>query len=144
MLSKSWGYAVRAMVRMAGTHSDPKRRWSSDELAEAAGLPPSFLAKVMQQLTAAGLIESTRGRGGGIRLARDPGTIRLYDIAASTEDQTDFDLRDAGLEDAEPGVLEELHLRWQPYGRVMREFLVATSIADLIVPRRTDQQEGRE
>ncbi|MFH0882026.1 MAG: Rrf2 family transcriptional regulator [bacterium] len=141
MLSKTWGYAVRAMVWMVRTHGDPKRRWSSDELAEAAGLPPSFLAKVMQQLTAAGLVESTRGRGGGIRLARDPATIRLYDIAALTEDRTEFDLDGAGLEDAAPELLDELHLRWQPYGRAVREFLAATTIADLSATGATNEKE---
>lgn len=141
MLSKSWGYAVRAMVRMASTHADPKHRWSSDELAEAAGLPPSFLAKVMQQLTASGLVESTRGRGGGIRLARDPSSIRLYDIAASTEDQVEFNLNEAGLEDASPELLAELGRRWQPYGRALREFLAATTIADLSPTGKTNAKE---
>jgi Rrf2 family transcriptional regulator, iron-sulfur cluster assembly transcription factor len=143
MLSKSWGYAVRAMVRMAETHSDPKHRWSSDELAEAAGLPPSFLAKVMQQLTAAGLVESVRGRGGGIRLARNPSAIRLYDIALSTEDNVDFGVDGAGLEDAAPELLDELHRRWHPYGQAIREFLALTTIADLAASGSANAQENQ-
>lgn len=70
MLSKSWGYSVRALVKLAETHGDEKRRWSSEELAEAANLPASFLAKLLQELNAAGVTQSVRGRSGGVRLAR--------------------------------------------------------------------------
>jgi Rrf2 family protein len=131
MLSKSWGYSVRALTLLATTHADEKRRWSSDELAEKAGLPSSFLAKLLQELHAAGLTNSQRGRGGGVRLSRDPAEIRLSDIAAVTEDETPFKLHEAGLEEADPALLGEIEVRWRPYRRAVREFLAETTLADL-------------
>jgi len=132
VLSKSWGYAVRALVKMAATHDDLKRRWSAEELAEAASLPPSFLAKILQQLTAANLVASSRGRGGGVRLARDPKEIRLSEVVAATEEGDPFSLDSAGLEDATPKLLAELNERWHPYKNAVREFLVETTLADLM------------
>jgi Rrf2 family protein len=131
MLSKTWGYSVRALSVLATTHDDPKRRWSSEELADKAGLPASFLAKVLQELHAAGLTQSVRGRGGGVRLARDPSEIRLSEIAAVTEDEEPFRLEGAGLEDAAPALAAEINRRWTPYRRAMREFLSETTLADL-------------
>jgi len=49
-------------------------------LAEYFDLPEAYLAKTLQQLSAAGLVETRRGPGGGYRLARHPGAIRLLEI----------------------------------------------------------------
>ena len=45
-----------------------------------------FLFKILQPLTKSGLIESVRGRNGGIRLSRDPSEIRLSEVVRVTED----------------------------------------------------------
>lgn len=132
MLSKSWGYSVRALVKLAETHDDVKRRWSSEELAEAANLPASFLAKLLQELHAAGVTQSVRGRSGGVRLARPPQMIRLSDIAAITEEDAPFSLDGAGLEEASEELRANIGRRWKPYRRAVREFLSETTLADLL------------
>lgn len=54
-------------------------------LAEIHALAPAYMAKHMQSLTRAGIVESTRGPRGGYRLARPAGEITLWDIVAAIE-----------------------------------------------------------
>lgn len=67
-------YGLRMLMRMA---SDPARAFSTAELAEEFGLSRNHLAKIMQRLAGAGLIETRRGGGGGAILARPAGRIGL-------------------------------------------------------------------
>ena len=78
MLSQSAIYAIRAMSYLAGL--EPGRRTLSREIAETLDLPVHFLAKVLGNLSAEGLLESTRGKTGGFRLKRKPSEITLLDI----------------------------------------------------------------
>ena len=54
-------------------------------LAEFHGVPPAYLAKHLQSLAAAGILESVPGRRGGYRLARPPADIRLLDVVDAVE-----------------------------------------------------------
>ncbi len=131
ILSRSWGYAVRALTQMAEKYDDESFRWQAAELAEVAGLSQSFLPKVLQQLKSAGLVESTRGRGGGVKLAKSPEEITLLDIAKATEDKLNFNMATAGLEDAPEYLRNELIKRWRPYKTGTIEFLSETTIDNL-------------
>ena len=55
------------------------------DLAEFFDLPPGYLAKQMQRLAAAGVVEAVRGRSGGYRLARASETITLLQIVEAVE-----------------------------------------------------------
>lgn len=54
-------------------------------LAEIHALAPAYMAKHMQALARAGVVESVRGAGGGYRLARAPRDISLWDIVEAIE-----------------------------------------------------------
>lgn len=58
---------------------------SSAALAEQTQVPPDYLAKVLQQLSRAGLITGRRGVGGGYQLSRTSATIRLIDVVHAVE-----------------------------------------------------------
>ncbi len=60
------------------------------EVAESYGISRSHLTKIVQQLSAAGLLETTRGRGGGMRLMRPANEINVGEVVRATE--TDFTL----------------------------------------------------
>ena len=71
-------YAMRAMIELAlrrGAGLVPAR-----EIAGAQRIPIRFLEQQLGALHKAGLVESFRGAGGGCRLARDPGEIRVADV----------------------------------------------------------------
>lgn len=60
-------------------------RTSAAELAEETGLPAPTVQKVVSKLTAAGLLRSARGAGGGLQLARPAAAISLADIVEAME-----------------------------------------------------------
>ena len=55
------------------------------QLAEETGLPVPTVQKLVSKLTAAGLLRSTRGVGGGLKLARPAAAISLADIIEAVE-----------------------------------------------------------
>ena len=76
-------YGLRMLMRMA---SAPERAFSTSELADEFGLSRNHLAKIMQHLARAGLIETRRGGGGGAALARPASQIRLGTVVRLLED----------------------------------------------------------
>jgi Rrf2 family iron-responsive transcriptional regulator len=52
----------------------------------AYGVSELFLFKILQPLTRAGIIETVRGRNGGVRLPRSATEITLFDVVRVTED----------------------------------------------------------
>lgn len=70
-------YALAAGVCLA---DNPKRRRSAKEIAASTNIPPSFLAKVLHDLSNAGLVNGERGHGGGYRLAKPAESIMLGDV----------------------------------------------------------------
>lgn len=87
-------YAViimTAAARHCGTaklvEADDSRRVrvSAAQLAEEAGLPAPTVQKLVSSLTRAGLLRSTRGIGGGLKLARPAAAITIADIVEAVE-----------------------------------------------------------
>ena len=82
-LSSMADYAVVTMAaasrRCGGT------RVSASQLAEETGLPVPTVQKLVSRLTAAGLLRSSRGAGGGLKLARPAAAITLADIVEAVE-----------------------------------------------------------
>ncbi len=80
-LSQGVGYAVRAM----GCLSEDGDSYFVREVAECAGVPPSYLTKVFKKLVDAGILTSKRGWAGGTRLARSPESITLLEITEAID-----------------------------------------------------------
>jgi len=58
---------------------------SASQLAEETGLPVPTVQKLVSKLSAAGLMRSSRGVGGGLKLARPPAAISVADIVEAVE-----------------------------------------------------------
>ena len=86
-LSEYTDYTLRVLMYCA-THRG--RLVTIGELAEQHGLSKNHLMKVVNDLARQGLIETTRGRGGGLRLLTEPEAIRIGDVVRASE--TDFRL----------------------------------------------------
>lgn len=132
MFSKSHGYAIRALVKIAQVNQSPEDRVLASRLAEETGISPSFLSKVLQQLTAAGLLDSARGRKGGVALARPAEEITLFDVAVITDSINGIQELPPGWEDAAPSLQKAIKRRWTPYRTAILEYLAETTILDLI------------
>ena len=75
-------YTLRVLMFLALSRD---RLATIPEIAAAYDISENHLMKVVHQLARAGVIESVRGKGGGIRLAREPGDIRLGRIVRASE-----------------------------------------------------------
>ena len=76
-------HAIRALTYLA---SQPEGAYRlTREMAAALGIPAHYLAKVFQPLSARGILDSQRGRSGGVRLARLPDEITLYEVVDALE-----------------------------------------------------------
>jgi FeS assembly SUF system regulator len=82
-LSSMADYAV--LVMAAAARHCGGVRVSAMQLAEETGLPAPPVQKLVSRLTAAGLLRSTRGAGGGLKLARPAAAVTLADIVEAVE-----------------------------------------------------------
>lgn len=82
-LSKGVEWAVHCCTTMAIV--PPEKGLSANDLAQFFEVPSAYLAKQLQALRRAGVIESVRGQGGGYRLAKGVEEISLWDIVAAIE-----------------------------------------------------------
>jgi Rrf2 family nitric oxide-sensitive transcriptional repressor len=86
-LSLHADFACRVLIYLA---TMDREKTSIDEIASAYGISKNHLVKVVHQLGKLGFIETTRGRGGGICLARPPGDIAIGDVIRKTESNLDI------------------------------------------------------
>jgi Rrf2 family protein len=77
-ITRQADYAVRAMLYLA--QLEPDKRASTGQIAREKSIPPSFLAKIVSQLSVAGLLQTSRGARGGVSLAKPAETISLLDV----------------------------------------------------------------
>ncbi|MCK9283789.1 MAG: Rrf2 family transcriptional regulator [Rhodocyclaceae bacterium] len=75
-------YTLRVLMYLA---IEPGRLATIPEIAAAYGISENHLMKVVHQLGRTGIVESTRGKGGGVRLALAPEDIRLGRIVRASE-----------------------------------------------------------
>jgi len=77
-LTKKADYGLMAMKHLA--ERAHQGACSAKDVAEAYGIPPEALAKILQRLVKAGLLHSQHGMNGGYTLARDPETISAFEV----------------------------------------------------------------
>ena len=82
-LSNLADYAVVTMT--AAARHCGGARVNAAQIAEETGLPAPTVQKLVSRLTAAGLLRSSRGAGGGLKLARPAAAITLADIVEAVE-----------------------------------------------------------
>lgn len=88
ILSKASRLALYALTEMA---LHPDSLVSAAMVAARFDLSENHIAKVLQQLTRAGYVESVRGAGGGYRLARQARDITMAEVVATLEGPASVD-----------------------------------------------------
>lgn len=77
-------YSLRVLIYLATKSNDEKS--TITEITNAYQISRNHLTKVIHQLGQIGAIETTRGRGGGIKLAKPPHEIGVGEIVRATEE----------------------------------------------------------
>lgn len=77
--------AIAAVSVLAEVYDEGLTKLNSADIAERRDLAQPTVAKVLTMLSAKGLVEGSRGPGGGYWLKRDPRTITLFDIVIEFE-----------------------------------------------------------
>lgn len=127
-------YTLRVLMYCAAsqTRSQPV---TISEIAESYGISRSHLTKIVQELSARGLLETTRGRGGGMRLSKPAQDINLGDVVRATE--TDFNLVECFDPEQNQCRLSQ-HCRLKSVlGQAMQSYfnvLDGVTLADLVAP----------
>ncbi len=131
-LSVQSDYALRTLMFLAARDG----HHSIAEIARAYGISKNHLMKVAQRLTAEGFVESVRGRGGGLKLARSASVLNVGSVFRAMEDTGSFvECFDAatntcvvtpacGLRHALSGALEA-------FARHLDQFTIADLVPDI-------------
>ena len=82
MFSQTVEYALRAMVYLASSGPEPQ---ATGTIATATKVPQAYLVKVLQSLNRAGLVQSQRGVGGGVSLARPPEELTILEVVNAVD-----------------------------------------------------------
>ena len=132
VLSQTSEYALRAVLFIAGPSAGATA--SVDGIVRALGMPASYVAKVLQTLTKAGILLATRGRTGGYRLAVPAEELSLAMVIAPFSEGGERRhclLGRATCSDAEPCAA---HHTWKATADDIARYFRATTIADLKGP----------
>ena len=82
-ITRQADYAMRAVAYLANL--GPDQRAATSQIAEEQQIPPSFLAKIVSQLSVAGLLQTSRGARGGVSLARTPDDISFLEVVEAID-----------------------------------------------------------
>lgn len=130
-LSQTAEYAVRAALYLARHGNE---RAPADVIARALGAPANYMAKTLNQLAKAGVVEGMRGPAGGFRLALDPKELtvsRVADAFGAPRQRAVCLLGNRPCDGANPC---GAHHRWSEVTAASEAPMAATTIADLLGP----------
>ena len=82
-ITRQADYAVRAVLHLSRMGGN--QRAATSAVAQEQNIPPSFLAKIISQLSIAGLLHTSRGARGGVTLAREPKEITLLEVVEAID-----------------------------------------------------------
>lgn len=107
-------------------HQDPEQLVLSVTIASKMKIPHNFLSKILSRLAQAGLITATRGRGGGVRLARPASDIILNEVVLPFMKASDYKQCFLDLRKCDGGC--GLHTRWRIISEQLEQMLTDTTI----------------
>lgn len=82
MITKKTEYAIRALWELA--HNTDGQA-TANQIAQRQSIPPKYLPQIISELSRTGLVNSSRGFGGGLRLGCDSEEISLLDIIMAVQ-----------------------------------------------------------
>jgi len=103
------------------------------ELADELGVAPSYLTKIVQNLTRVGLLRTLRGPGGGVQLARPARTIHPWEVLAAVEPTGEYTRCLLGSRPCNDDAPCPLHAVWSPARERICEILQTKNLREFAV-----------
>ena len=132
ILSQTAIYALEAALYLAEHAPDTPVRF--DDIANELDVPRNYLSKILHSLARGGVLISSRGPGGGFRLARPPSELKLSEVLrhfGNLHDASGCLLGRDECSDLDPCAA---HDRWKSVSVAVKDFFSETSVADLSQP----------
>ena len=129
LLSKSCVYGLRASLFLASNRDGDYV--SIREMSDKLNISFHFLTKILQQLSAAGLMESYKGPNGGVRLTKSGSKVNLFEIVAAIDGVELFTECALGLPGCGTAKPCPLHDKWAEARDGIRVMLENTDLVEL-------------
>ena len=134
-------YAVTAMLDLA-LHDGPQPVTLQD-IAVNQEISLSYLEQLFARLRKSGLVQGTRGPGGGYRLVQDPRDVSIAGIISAVDEKADL-TRCGGKSDCQQGQECLTHELWTELSEKIYQFLDEISLLDLIQRPRVREVAQRQ
>ena len=139
-LSTKGRYAVMAMTDLAGHESQSEsaaRPVALADIAQRQDISLSYLEQLFAKLRRGGLVTSVRGPGGGYRLSRPSGELRIADIIVAVDEPIAATRCKTGSAKGctKTGARCVTHDLWEELGQQIHVFLSSVSLADVVEKR---------
>lgn len=133
-MSTKGRYAVMAMIDIGRTGGE--QPVSLAEIAQRQDISQEYLEQLFAKLRRAGLVDSSRGPGGGYKLARDAAEIAIADIIVAADEELRVTRCEGdGVLGCVRGERCDAHDLWQSLGRQMMYFLSSITLEDVCSKR---------
>lgn len=130
MLSSTADYALRAILVLARAYQGRPLR--AEEIARATAAPTNYLAKTLNALAKAGIVNSARGPQGGFTLAIAPSALSLARVIDCFDEQRPRTRCLLGTAPCDPLTPCAAHSRWTAIVAARRAPLATTTVAALL------------
>jgi len=127
--STSTKYAVMALTDLAARQEG--QRVQIKEISETVHIPFPFLAKLVQTLVKAGILNSTKGKGGGLQFARLPSQVTIAEVIQAIDGPEAIRNCIFGLQHCDGTRNCPSHSMWGPVRDQIIAFLENTTVDDL-------------
>jgi len=132
--SKTAQYAIRVLFYL-DRYSEKSH--SVNILHQELNLPYKYLTKLMTELVKKGLVEASRGRGGGFSLAKDSNKILLYDILEAVGEPLVEGQCILGFEKCDSLNPCALHDSWTKPQKLIEDMIATTTLKSLVFEKDT-------
>lgn len=122
-------YAVTAMLDLALHFEDGPITLA--DISQRQCISLSYLEQLFAKLRRQGLVESTRGPGGGYRLSRGPREIPVADVILAVDEKVET-TRCGGLANCQDDEQCLTHELWAELSQEIYQFLCGISLGDLV------------
>ena len=134
-------YAVTAMLDLALHHDEGPVALA--DIAMRQGISLSYLEQLFSQLRKQGLVDSTRGPGGGYRLGHEPDAIVVSEVIGAVDESMDS-TRCHGKENCQDDERCLTHDLWTDLSHQIHRFLSGVDLAQLVERQRVREVARRQ